>query len=322
MTLTLPSLAKAHYDVASAISIGRRDCQEDAIIADFPQGADYGFVVLADGMGGHAAGDIASKIVVTEVFSELKLQSGDPVRFERNINRILRAAVRTANDCVLNHATSYPRTNGMGATLLAPVLLGDCLHWISVGDSPLYLYRDGVLQQINEDHSLAPQIDHMVRSGLMQPERGRTHPDRNCLTSVLIGMEIPRIDCPAQPVALKPGDIVLAASDGLQYLNDGQIAELLGHYRHATSAEITAALMRRIEAAGDPDQDNVTFAVIRVRPDVSAPALPVPPGREAERMPEMVKQSIKSNEVTVMASRSRSGVAMVCRVSVPAERLT
>ena len=210
MTPTPRSSARAHYDVASAISIGRRDCQEDAIVADFPQGAEHGFVVLADGMGGHAAGDIASKIVVTEVFSELKLQSGDPVRFERDINAILRAAVRTANDCVLNHATSYPRTNGMGATLLAPVLLGDWLHWISVGDSPLYLYRDGVLRQVNEDHSLAPQIDHMVRSGLMQPERGRTHPDRNCLTSVLIGMEIPRIDCPAQPIALKPGDIVVS----------------------------------------------------------------------------------------------------------------
>ncbi|MCB1364009.1 MAG: serine/threonine-protein phosphatase [Rhodobacteraceae bacterium] len=322
MTPTPRSSARAHYDVASAISIGRRDCQEDAIVADFPQGAEHGFVVLADGMGGHAAGDIASKIVVTEVFSELKLQSGDPVRFERNINAILRAAVRTANDCVLNHATSYPRTNGMGATLLAPVLLGDWLHWISVGDSPLYLYRDGVLRQVNEDHSLAPQIDHMVRSGLMQPERGRTHPDRNCLTSVLIGMEIPRIDCPAQPIALKPGDIVLAASDGLQFLSDGQIAELLGRHRDATSAEITAALMRRIEAAGDPDQDNVTFAVIRVRPDAAMPALPVPSAMEAERMPEILKQSSRNNEVTVMASRSGSGVAMVCRVSVPAERLT
>lgn len=322
MTSTQPFLAKTRYDVASAISIGRRDCQEDAIIADFPQGAEHGFVVLADGMGGHAAGDIASKIVVTEVFSELKLQSGDRDRFEGNITQILRNAALSANECVLSHATSYPRTNGMGATLLAPVLLKDRLYWISVGDSPLFLFRDGHLVQLNEDHSLAPQIDHMVRSGLMPAERGRNHPDRNCLTSVLIGLDIPRVDCPDQPVALRQGDIVVAASDGLQFLSDDQIAEILGQRENATSAEITAALMQRIESLSDPDQDNVTFSVMRIcGPGDSAPvhtnAIPRTNG-----LAGMFKGSGRSSEVTVMASRSKSGVAMVCRVSIPAGRAT
>ena len=70
------------YDVASGISQGARDYQEDAITADFPVGAEAGFVVLADGMGGHAAGDVASKIVLTEVFSELKFHFADVTAFE------------------------------------------------------------------------------------------------------------------------------------------------------------------------------------------------------------------------------------------------
>jgi len=81
----MPGSADLQYDVASAISLGKRDVQEDAIICDFPLGSELGFAVLADGMGGHAAGDIASKIVVTEVFSELKLQSGDPKGMEGDI---------------------------------------------------------------------------------------------------------------------------------------------------------------------------------------------------------------------------------------------
>ena len=178
---------KIHYDVASAISLGQREFQEDAIIADFPLGTELGFAVLADGMGGHAAGDIASKIVVTEVFSELKLRSGDPKHMERHISKVLLDAAQTANDCVGAHSSCYPGTRGMGATLVAPVLMGDRLYWVSVGDSPLFLFRDGKLMQLNEDHSMAPQIDYLVRSGVMDPAVAMHHPDRNCLTSVLIG---------------------------------------------------------------------------------------------------------------------------------------
>lgn len=321
-TSTQPSTAKTSYDVASAISIGRRACQEDAIVTDFPQGAEHGFVVLADGMGGHAAGDVASRIVVTEVFSELKLQAGDPERLEANITRILRDAAATANECVLTHAMAFPRTNGMGATLLAPVLLRDRLFWISVGDSPLLLYRDGILTQLNEDHSMGPQIDHMVRSGLMPAERARNHPDRNCLTSVLIGRDIPRIDCPAEPLMLRDGDIVIAASDGLQFLDQDEISGVLAGLAGAGSARITEALMRRIEALADPDQDNVSFSVIRVshgdRPhrEIAAPA-PLVPG-----LGGFLRDKTNRNEVTVMASRTRNGVAMVCKVTLPQGRPT
>lgn len=318
-----PPRVRTRYDVASAVSIGRRDCQEDAIVTDFPQGAEHGFVVLADGMGGHAAGDIASRIVVTEVFSELKLRSGDPDRLEADINRILRNAAATANDCVQAHTRAFPRTSGMGATLLAPVLLRDRLFWISVGDSPLLLYRDGILTQLNEDHSMGPQIDHMVRSGLMAAERARNHPDRNCLTSVLIGRDIAHIDCPSEPLLLRDGDIVIAASDGLQFLDQDEIAASLAGLGDAGSTRITETLMRRIEALADPDQDNVSVSVIRVsqgerRPrPVQAPA----PGPAAD-LARFLRQVPKHAEVTVMASKTRSGVAMVCRMILPQGRPT
>ena len=313
-----PSLAELTYDVAAAVSIGSRDCQEDAIVADFPQGSGYGFVVLADGMGGHAAGDIASRIVVTEVFSELKLQSNDLTRFAREINPILHQAAQVANACVLAHATSHPGTRGMGATLLAPVLLGNRLHWISVGDSPLYLFRDGRLRQLNEDHSLGAQIDQMVRAGAMTEDRGRNHPDRNCLTSVLIGLEIPRIDCPRRPVILAPGDIVIASSDGLQFLRETDIAAILDARRDESSAAIAAALMQAIEELDDPDQDNVALAVIRIPPGPGAraqapAALPRPEAAPAGQL-ACAAGAGQRGRMTVMASRSGTGLAMMCRI--------
>ena len=78
------------YDVASVLNRGHRDYQEDALATDFPLGADFGYAVLSDGMGGHAAGDVASKIVVTEVFSELKFQSSDAEGFEADIGNVLK----------------------------------------------------------------------------------------------------------------------------------------------------------------------------------------------------------------------------------------
>lgn len=267
----MPNSIDLSFDVASAISLGQRDIQEDAIICDFPIGAPLGFAVLSDGMGGHAAGDIASKIVVTEVFAELKLQSGDPKAMENDIAAILQGAATSANDCIRAHAGHDKTTRGMGATLVAPVLMADHLYWVSVGDSPLFLFRDGVLKQLNQDHSMAPQIDFLARVGMMETDVASNHPDRQCLTSVLAGHGIARIDCPETPVELRHGDMVIAASDGLQFLEDSEISDLLVEHVFSTSAEISTALLRALEKLDDPDQDNVSFCVIRVL-DAAKPA--------------------------------------------------
>lgn len=252
------------YDVASVLSIGKRDYQEDALASDFPLGAEFGYAVLADGMGGHAAGDVASKIAVTEVFSELKLQSGNLDELKDNLPTVLSGAANAANACVAAHTSENPEATGMGTTLVAAVFIRDQLHWISVGDSPLYLYRDGLFQQLNEDHSLAPQIDFMVKSGMMDPDVGRSHPDRNCLTSVLIGDDIERVDCPDEPFDLYSGDVLIVSSDGLQFLTDEEIERILGESHENTAEEIAGSLNASLDQLDDPDQDNAGFIVIKV----------------------------------------------------------
>ncbi|WP_299678448.1 protein phosphatase 2C domain-containing protein [uncultured Roseobacter sp.] len=252
------------FDAASALSKGARAYQEDAVIADFSRGSDVGVAVLADGMGGHAAGDIASKIVVTEVFSELMFQRGDVEAFERTVTQNLLDAAMAANACLRQHVDMHPETHGMGATLVATAIINQNLYWISVGDSPLFLFRDGSLSQLNEDHSMAPQIDFMMKSGLLNAEEARNHPDRNTLTSVLFGEEVPRIDCPEEPLELRPGDLLIVASDGLQFLSNTQISEILSAHCDAQSAEIADRLLGCLNDLQDPDLDNVSFSIVKL----------------------------------------------------------
>lgn len=258
------------FDAASALSKGQREYQEDAIVADFSRGSDVGLAVLADGMGGHAAGDIASKIVVTEVFSELVFQRGDAERFEPKVRDTLHAAAMSANACLKEHVEAFPETRGMGATLVATVIVNDHLYWISVGDSPLFLFRDGVLTQLNEDHSMAPQIDFMVRSGLIGREEGARHPDRNTLTSVLYGEDIPKIDCPSEPVALEEGDILIVASDGLQFLSNDQIEAALRRSQTRHSSEIVDIFLTELADLKDPELDNVSISVVKLGSQAAA----------------------------------------------------
>ncbi|MEM7642159.1 MAG: protein phosphatase 2C domain-containing protein [Pseudomonadota bacterium] len=266
------------YDVASGLSMGRRDAQEDAVVTDFAAGVDCGLVVLADGMGGHEAGDVASKILVTEVFSELKFRSqGFPVD-ESRIPASMAHAVQSGNESLRAHVEAHPKLRGMGATLVSLVLVENRLFWMSVGDSPLYLLRGGRLSRLNEDHSLAPEIDLMAREGLLTEEAARDHPDRNSLTSVVMGGEITKRDCPDTPFALRADDVVIVASDGLEFLGSERIEELVDRYRTRRSDEIVCRLLEAVEALDDPDQDNVSVSVLKlnhmapVRPSAAARA--------------------------------------------------
>lgn len=151
----------------------------------------------------------------------------------------------------------------MGTTFAATLITGSKLHWISVGDSPLYLFRNNKLRQINADHSLAPQIDLLVANGMMSPEDGYSHPNRNVLTSVLIGDDIPKIDCPEDPLILNAGDVLVLASDGLQTLRNDQIETILRRSKNRNTIEITDRLLNGVCAAQNPDQDNISIVVIR-----------------------------------------------------------
>ncbi len=255
-------------DVAAALDRGARDYQEDALATGTLPGDEAGFVVLADGMGGHSAGDVASRLVVETVTAAMTevLEAWDAGRggARSAIPRLLRAAAGAANAAVRAHAAAQPATKGMGATLLVALIDGSRLWWLSVGDSPLWLWREGVLHRLNEVHSLAPQIDLMVDAGLMDPETARNHPDRSCLTSVIYGQDIARTDCPERPVELRPGDLVIAASDGIEFIGKAGIAAALAETEHQPSEVITAELMRAVRSLGDPDQDNVALSVLRV----------------------------------------------------------
>lgn len=252
------------FDVATALSIGQREIQEDALVTDFPVGMDLGFLVLADGMGGHAAGEIAANIIVTEMFAELKFKSADLASYEREIPRILYQAMMTANACIRDYVQDNPHNYGMGATLIAPIFIEDRLYWVSVGDSPLYLVRGEEMRQLNEDHSMAPEIDLMVKTGMLSEEAGMNHPDRNCLRSVLLGDVIAKIDCPQKAFPVEAGDVYLVSSDGLQFLTDDEIRQIVVANRKRSATEIANALLNAVEDLADPDQDNISISVVKV----------------------------------------------------------
>jgi len=284
---------------------GGRDREEDAVAVDFPVGASNGFAVLADGMGGHEAGDVASRIVVTEIFSELKLQTLEPNVLERDIQQTLCNATRDANLCLDHVSRQSLHQSLMGSTLLVPVLFEDRLYWISVGDSPLFLFRDGALVRLNETHSMAAQIDLMHEQGKIDADEAANHPDRQCLTSVLAGHDIAQIDCPDRPLQLREDDIVVAASDGLEFLSDAQIADVLRANITQQSAEISAALLREIARIDDEDQDNVSLCVIKVTRPMALTGQAIVSEQTGHRAPV-------GSSVTVMASQTDTHTSVFC----------
>ncbi len=230
----------------------------------FPVGSGLGYIVLADGMGGHAAGEIASKIVVEEFGEEVHRHIGDPGHLESHIGAILRDAMLRANAVVFQHAAERPHRRGMGSTLVAPLIVQNRLYWISVGDSPLYLLRGNRLSRLNQEHSMAQRLDLMARHGLITQSQAEADPDRFCLTSVLLGETVPEIDCRDVPLSLVEGDIVIVASDGLLFLDETRIASLVFQNRDLPSADISEILLQEISDCDDPQQDNVALCVVKV----------------------------------------------------------
>jgi serine/threonine protein phosphatase PrpC len=256
------------FDVATVAFRGARQNQEDSVVSSFPLGQETGFSVLADGMGGHLFGSLASSLVMSEVFTQLKMKEAMLDEGVLNIPATLREVAEAANKKISDHIKFDDETYGMGSTLLTTVIWRDKLYWISIGDSPLLLFRDGALRQLNKDHSMAPQIDMMIKTGAMTTEAGRNHPDRNTLTSALSGEEIEIIDCPARPIALLPDDIVIAASDGLQFLSNSMIAKTLKVARHGHGVDIANALLAALRTLDNPEQDNTTIVVLKLNEGV------------------------------------------------------
>ena len=152
----------------------------------------------------------------------------------------------------------------MGTTLLALLVNNDSIQWISVGDSPLYLYRDGKLMRINADHSLTPIINERLRLGEITEEEAANHPDRHVLQSALLGQPLTLVDSVMDPVPVKKGDIIVGASDGILTLSEKQLEDLLSFGRHTTADKIADAIIFAIRRINLDRQDNTTVGVIKI----------------------------------------------------------
>mgnify|MGYP001793391890 FL=1 len=255
------AVTSSRIDVATALHSGARPYQEDCIIADFPIGRDSGFAVLADGMGAHASGDLASKLIVGRVFGLLKTQIDVLETDPDGVQDTLLTCVEQANNAIRDHVRNEPDDRGMGSTLVVLLLLRGNLYWASVGDSPLYVARSGELIRLNEDHSMAPRIKAMVAAGQLSAEKAAMHPDRNALTSAIFGAQVARVDCPATPFEMQDGDTIILSSDGLQSLRDEEILKTVRRHGQRSSHQLTEALLEAALDLRRPEQDNISVIV-------------------------------------------------------------
>lgn len=245
---------KPTYDIASAATQGMRPHQEDCV--GYAARDPMVVAVLADGMGGHAGGAIASRLVCETFLARF---SGG----EGTISHGLVVALDAANDKMRDQVREAPHLDGMGSTIIAVAIQDGLLEWISVGDSPLYLIRAGEVALINEDHSLAPALDQMAAAGRITSEQARNDPRRHMLRSAVTGEDIELIDLARNPLVLSAGDVVVLASDGIHTLELDEIARIVKAYGVDGSRAIAAALVRAVDNARAPMQDNASVIVIQ-----------------------------------------------------------
>jgi protein phosphatase len=239
----------------AASDVGRlRERNEDSFVVEEP------LFAVADGLGGHAGGEVASRIAVDTLTTEA--QADGP---EDGIPERLRAAIHRANVAVAERASNDPRLRGMGTTLTALVAGRDRVYLAHVGDSRAYLLRDGDLRLLTEDHTL---VQRMVREGRLTPEQAEIHPQRSVLTRAL-GID-DELEVDQATVEVTARDRLLLCSDGLtSMLSDEDIRKILTDSGDPQAA--SDSLVEAANAAGG--QDNITTVVV----DIAAAAEPPPP---------------------------------------------
>jgi PPM family protein phosphatase len=236
---------------------GARQAQED-YFATFVMGHMH-CAVLADGMGGHIAGAIASELAVKSFRGFLQSRSG---AFLQDPPRYLLQALEHANQSIADWIEQQPGHAGMGTTLVALVLSEQERFHVSVGDSPLYRLRDGVLTRINENHAFAEALQEAVLAGSLSAEAAANHPDRSAITSALSGHDLDEVDAPDTGIATRAGDSYLLASDGIHSLSDEEIRQFLAASPNAQRA--AENLVAGVSAKNLPQQDNTTVMVANV----------------------------------------------------------
>jgi protein phosphatase len=252
--------SKSGYEAAGASHPGRvRPANEDSYTFQLDESEAVGNFVVCDGMGGAAAGEIASRIAAETM---LDAMSADPLTISR-----MQQAVACANSNVYLRAERDPELSGMGTTLVALGLRGRNGWVANVGDSRCYRFRMGKLERLTEDHSL---VDEQVRLGKLTPDQAAVSPFRNVITRA-VGTDA-QVAADIQEFETMPGDMYLLASDGLtrelsddrisRILRSGNGTEQLVAPEQLDPAQIVNNLIEAANQAGG--QDNVTCLLVHV----------------------------------------------------------
>jgi PPM family protein phosphatase len=253
MSETAPSI---NVEFSSGTDTGRaRSNNEDSVAVD----DTAGLVVLADGMGGYNAGEVASGIATSFIKSELGrwLAEASLTANDNDVRRAMDICVDNANRAIFNASTSNPQYAGMGTTLVLGVFRDSRLLMGHVGDSRAYRLRASRLTQITHDHSL---LQEQIDSGLITPEQAAFSSNKNLVTRAVGVEDTVLLETHLHEVL--PGDTYLLCSDGLSdMLNDEIIANVLSGYESLIQA--TQALIAAANDAGGKDNISVVLARIR-----------------------------------------------------------
>jgi len=255
-------MSKATLDIAGKTDPGKvRERNEDSIAL----APEYGLVVVADGMGGHNSGEVASSLATETImqFASKMLggarpivpEGGDPDLSVRA--RQLRCFIENANTVIFEKSKAFPKNHGMGTTVVAILADEKNLTVAHVGDSRLYVLRSGMFERLTEDHSL---VMDQVKHGLITEEQAEKSNLQNILTRALGTEEKVQVDVGEHPAL--PGDAFMLCSDGLtKMVTEDQMKEILSGPE--TPAEKVETLIRMSNEAGGVD--NVTVAIVEVR---------------------------------------------------------
>lgn len=241
--------------------VGRkRKGNEDALCLNDEQR----LYVVADGMGGHAAGEVASRVAVDAIAEFVELTGGnqeitwpfgldDTISYEGNR---LKTAVRHANTRVIEATRESAEYEGMATTVAAVLVDGDIANLAHVGDSRIYLWNGESIEQLTRDHSW---VNEQIENGAISPEQARSHPLRNVVTRALGGRADLVVDIQSRRMA--PGDMLLLCSDGLTtMIPDDGIARILRESDGDVARATTALVSEANERGGE---DNITVVLLK-----------------------------------------------------------
>ena len=245
--------------VMAATDTGRvRDHNEDDYVAlggkESPPGVDA-LLVVADGMGGHAAGEVASKMTVEGIVQSLNDQGKEASKLEGNAFGVFLGKVLEDVNQEVWQAAQESDKRGMGTTCTLAAIRGDQLFLAHIGDSRAYLLRDGELHQISKDHSW---VEDAVDQGIITREQARVHPNRNVITRAIGLDQQPQIDTSVMPLA--DGDLLLLCSDGLNsMIPDEDIHRIL---KESPTDAVCGDLIGAANEAGGHDNTTVVTALL------------------------------------------------------------